>query len=197
MLFAWTAAIHCSGTKLCPKSDRSPAPSHSSRSPFFVARSLSPPLTGDPPQPRRQPHPRSSLASPTPSTFSRSIPLSTPQSRAPIARHTQTLAPCAVRRPGRPRAAAAPPRPRMRHGWPTYSKVRAGHKEFNVLLASDVSDDDGLLRRVPVSRTVGTMARSPLAISRDLEPSTASLPPPGSVSSNAQGASSSGRGSPT
>jgi hypothetical protein len=61
-----------------------------------------------------------------------------------------------------------------------------------VLLASDVSDDDGLLRRVPVSRTVGTMARSPQTTSRDLEPSTASLPPPGSVSSNAQGASSSG-----
>jgi hypothetical protein len=31
----------------------------------------------------------------------------------------------------------------MRDGWPTYSKVRPGHKEFNVLLASDVSDDGG------------------------------------------------------
>jgi hypothetical protein len=47
---------------------------------------------------------------------------------------------------------------------------------------------------VPVSRTVGTMARSPLATSRELEPFTASLPRLGSASSNAQAASSSGKG---
>jgi hypothetical protein len=126
--------------------------------PFFLLRSRSlslsrrrPPLTGDQPQPRRQPHARSSLASPSPSsTFSPLIPY---PHRSPVLQSPPDASPSAPCRPASMCSSPTSYDPVIRS--PTCSSPPTGCF--------------WPVHRVPVSRT----APSSLTTLRALETSTA------------------------